>query len=161
MIPFVVDSFKYLTRLSFDVVVYTLLDLMSDTSKAKLKPDGVNIASWFQNLASFCGAFYKKYPDVELQALLQFVANQLKDGSSLDLIVLRQLVTNMSSVVVLEAMSDEQLLSIGGSRTLKDVAIESQQTKSRIKKTAPFLRSALMEGKLVAQLFILMAQMKK
>jgi THO complex subunit 2 len=161
MIPFVIDSFKYLTKLSFDTVVYTLLDLMSNTEKQKLKSDGVNIAGWFQNLSCFCGSFYRKYPHVELQALLQFVANQLKDGSSLDLIVLRQLVTNMSSVVVLEAMSEEQLLSIGGSRTLRDVVIESQQTKSRIKKTAPYLRSALIDGNLVSQLFILMAQMKK
>ena len=51
---------------------------MVETNRDKLKPDGTNIASWFASLAQFCGVYYRKYPQVELVGLLQYLVNQLK-----------------------------------------------------------------------------------
>ena len=62
-----------------------------------------------QSLSSFCGNLYKKYPSVELVGLLQYIANTLKSGQSLQLLLLRDLVTKMSGIDVLEDLSQEQL----------------------------------------------------
>ena len=54
----VVDSFRYLSQLAYDVLVFTMIDRLGRTEgrNAKLKDDGQSIAKWFDNLAKFCGA---------------------------------------------------------------------------------------------------------
>jgi THO complex subunit 2 len=73
----VVDSLKYLTSLSYDVLGCCLVESLSQADKKRFKHDGTSISLWLQSLASFCGAVFKKYP-IELGGLLQYVANQLK-----------------------------------------------------------------------------------
>lgn len=58
--------------------------------------DGVNTEEWFQWLASFTGLICRKYADIELAALLQYLANQLKCTESLDLLVLKEILTAMT-----------------------------------------------------------------
>ncbi|KAG8229794.1 hypothetical protein J437_LFUL005875, partial [Ladona fulva] len=73
----VVDSLKYLTSLSYDVLGYCLVEAMASADRACFKYDGTSISAWLQSLAKFCGAIFKKY-NIELTGLLQYVANQLK-----------------------------------------------------------------------------------
>ena len=73
----VVDSLKYLTSLSYDVLGCCLVERLAQADKDRFKHDGTSISPWLQSLSSFCGAVFKKY-NIELTGLLQFVANQLK-----------------------------------------------------------------------------------
>lgn len=73
----VVDSLKYLTSLSYDVLGYCLVESLASADRDRFKHDGTSISLWLQSLASFCGAIFKKY-NIELTGLLQYVANQLK-----------------------------------------------------------------------------------
>jgi hypothetical protein len=73
----VVDSLKYLTSLSYDVLGYCLIETLASADRDRFKHDGTSISLWLQSLASFCGAIFKKY-NIELTGLLQYVANQLK-----------------------------------------------------------------------------------
>ena len=75
----VVDSLKFLTNLSYDVLGYCLVETLANTSldKERFKYDGTSISMWLQSLSSFCGFAFKKY-NIELTGLLQYVANQLK-----------------------------------------------------------------------------------
>lgn len=73
----VVDSLKYLTSLSYDVLGYCLIESLASADRDRFKHDGTSISLWLQSLASFCGAIFKKY-NIELTGLLQYVANQLK-----------------------------------------------------------------------------------
>lgn len=73
----VVDSLKYLTNLSYDVLGFCLIESLANAEKKRVKHDSTSISTWLQSLSSFCGAVYKKYT-IELAGLLQFVANQLK-----------------------------------------------------------------------------------
>lgn len=73
----VVDSLKYLTNLSYDVLGYCLIECLANADKKRVKHDSTSISSWLQSLSCFCGAVYKKYV-IELSGLLQYVANQLK-----------------------------------------------------------------------------------
>ena len=86
----VVEMMKYLTPLSFDVLSFELLVHLSDPDKVRLKDDGLNVSLWMQSLSSFCGNLYKKYPNIELLGLLQYIANTLKSGNSLQLLLLRR-----------------------------------------------------------------------
>lgn len=73
----VVDSLKYLTNLSYDVLGFCLVESLAQADKKRVKHDSTSISSWLQSLSSFCGAIFKKY-NIELTGLLQYVANQLK-----------------------------------------------------------------------------------
>lgn len=73
----VVDSLKYLTSLSYDVLGFCLVETLSNADKKRVKHDSTSISHWLQSLSSFCGAIFKKY-NIELSGLLQYVANQLK-----------------------------------------------------------------------------------
>lgn len=72
-----VDSLKYLTSLSYDVLGYCLIESLEQVDRNPMQNDGTSISLWLQSLANFCGAIYKKY-NIELSGLLQYVANQLK-----------------------------------------------------------------------------------
>lgn len=69
----VVESLKYLTSLSLDVLGYCLLEALC----AGRAGGGAAHPAWLQALAAFAGAAFKKH-NIELTALLQFVANRLK-----------------------------------------------------------------------------------
>lgn len=73
----VVDSLKYLTSLSYDVLGYCLVECLANADKKRVKLDTTSISSWLQSLSSFCGAVFKKYI-IDLTGLLQYVANDLK-----------------------------------------------------------------------------------
>ena len=49
-----------------------------------------------QALAVFTGALCRKYPEMEITAICQYLANQLKQGESFDLLVLKELVSAMT-----------------------------------------------------------------
>lgn len=73
----VVDSLKYLTSLSYDVLGYCLIEALAQADKNRFKHDDTSISMWLQSSANFCGSIYKKN-NIELSGLLQYVANQLK-----------------------------------------------------------------------------------
>ena len=124
MIVPIVDMLKYASPMSYDVLSYVVLAQLATPSKDRLKQDGLNVSLWMQSLSSFCGNLYKKYPSIELVGLLQYIANTLKSGQSLQLLLLRDLVTKMSGIEVLEDISHEQLLAQAGGETLRNVVTD-------------------------------------
>lgn len=144
----VVDSLKYLTNISYDVLGYCLVEALAGADRDRFKHDGTSISLWLQSLASFCGAIFKKY-NIELTGLLQYVANQLKaqkryDVSSLaevkycntncsanilvytfclfslDLLILKEIVQKMAGIEAAEEMTSDQLDAMAGGDLLKN-----------------------------------------
>jgi THO complex subunit 2 len=74
----IVDSLKFMTPLSYDILSYCIIMQISDPDKEKMKHDSTNISSWLQSVASFCALVFKKY-QIELTAIIQYVINQLKN----------------------------------------------------------------------------------
>ena len=64
----VVDSLKYLTNLSFDVLGYSIIEALNNPEKDRTKHDGTSISLWLQSLSNFCGAIFKKY-NIELTGM--------------------------------------------------------------------------------------------
>ena len=88
MIQVVVESLKYSSTLSLDMLVNTLIVCMS-SSKSKIKSDGQHVELWFSSFCSFAGALFKRFKLIDLSATLQYVLNTVKDGQILDLLILK------------------------------------------------------------------------
>ncbi|XP_063849502.1 THO complex subunit 2-like isoform X3 [Scylla paramamosain] len=153
----VVDSFKYLTSLSYDVLGYCIVEILSE-NKDRIANDAMAISSWLQALSSFCGAVYKKYP-IDLGGILQFVANQLKAEKSIDLLILREIVQKMGGTDTLEDLTPDQLDAMCGGELLRREAGQYQQERNT-KRSSVRLKEALLEHDLAIPLLLLTAQQR-
>lgn len=164
----VVDALRFFSPLGFDVLTFTIIMRFVTGGREKIKEDGVSIADWFQNLASFTGQLCKKYSGLDLTALCQYVANQLKDGETVDLLVLKELISKMALIDTLEDLSDSQIESLAGGETLRLEALLSQLHRASpkpVQKCVRRLRAALFgqggrNQQLAVPLLILIAQQK-
>ncbi|XP_055678901.1 THO complex subunit 2 isoform X3 [Lutzomyia longipalpis] len=154
----VVDSLKYLTSLSYDVLGYCLVEALAQADRDRFKHDGTSLSMWLQSLASFCGAIYKKY-NIELSGLLQYVANQLKAHKSLDLLILKEVVQKMAGIEAAEEMTNDQLSAMCGGEQLRGEAGYFSQVRNT-KKSSQRLKDALASNDLSVALCLLMAQQK-
>ncbi|KAM3363868.1 THO complex subunit 2-like [Capsicum galapagoense] len=163
MITPVVDAFKYLTQLEYDILEYVVIERLAQSGREKLKDDGLNLSDWLQSLASFWGHLCKKYPSMELRGLFQYLVNQLKKGNGIELVFMQELIQQMANVHYTENMTEEQLDAMSGSDTLRYQATSfgiTRNNKALIKSTNR-LRDALLpkdEPKLAIPLLLLIAQ---
>ncbi|KAL5722007.1 THO complex subunit 2 [Ranunculus cassubicifolius] len=163
MITPVVDAFKYLTQLEYDVLEYVVIERLVHESRDKLKDDGLNLSDWLQSLASFWGHLCKKYPSMELRGLFQYLVNQLKKGEGIELVLLQELIQQMANVQYTENMTEEQLDAMAGSETLRYQATSYGMTRNNkaLVKSTNRLRDSLLpkdETKLAIPLLLLIAQ---
>lgn len=163
MITPVVDAFKYLTQLEYDVLEYVVIERLAQGGRDKLKEDGLNLSDWLQSLASFWGHLCKKYPSMELRGLFQYLVNQLKKGQGIELVLLQELIQQMANVQYTENLTEEQLDAMAGGETLRYQATSfgvTRNNKALIKSTNR-LRDSLLskdEPKLAVPLLLLIAQ---
>ncbi|KAJ4960752.1 hypothetical protein NE237_020662 [Protea cynaroides] len=163
MITPVVDAFKYLTQLEYDVLEYVVIERLAQGGRDKLKDDGLNVSDWLQSLASFWGHLCKKYPSMELRGLFQYLVNQLKKGQGIELVLLQELIQQMANVQYTENMTEEQLDAMAGSETLRYQATSFGITRNNkaLVKSINRLKEALLpkeEPKLAIPLLLLIAQ---
>ncbi len=107
---------------------------MAAPEKQQLKASDASLSPWLQSLATFVGTAFKKY-NMELTGVLQYVANQLKNDKrynywreywsififffSIDLLVLREVVQNMSGIESTSTLTQEQLEALAGGDLLR------------------------------------------
>lgn len=154
----VVDSLKYVTSLSYDVLGYCLIEALAQADRNRFKHDGTSLSVWLQGSANFCGSIYKKY-NIELSGLLQYVANQLKAHKSLDLLILKEVCQKMTGVEASEEMTMEQIEAMSGGELLRNEAGYFGQVRNT-KKSSQRLKDALANNDLAVTLCLLMAQQK-
>ncbi|EEE55887.1 hypothetical protein OsJ_04544 [Oryza sativa Japonica Group] len=164
MITPVVDAFKYLTQLEFDILQYIVIERLAQGGREKLKDDGLNLSDWLQCLASFWGHLCKKHHSVELRSLFQYLVNQLKKDTGIELVVLEELIQQMANVQYTENMTEEQVDAMAGSETLRLQASSlfgSTRNSKVLTKSTNKLRDSLLpkeEPKLAIPLLLLIAQ---
>ena len=122
MIPPVVEALKYLSPLGFDCATGVLLDLLT-LPRAKLKEDGQNVSLWLSSLASVAGQLVKRYPGIEVHALLRYLTAQLADSQTVDLLVLKEVLARTTGFDCLQDLSDAQLDAAAGSSALAAEAV--------------------------------------
>ncbi|KAK7097709.1 THO complex subunit 2-like isoform X2 [Littorina saxatilis] len=154
----IVDSLKYLTPMSYDILAYCIIEAVANPEKERMKTDDTNISMWLQSLANFAGAICRKYT-IELTGIMQYVANQLKAGKSLDLLLLREVVQKMAGIEVSEEITDDQLNALSGGELLRQEGGNFQQVRN-MKKSSTRLKDTLLERDLGLSLCLLMSQQR-
>ena len=129
MIIPVVESLKYQSKLNMDVVCWTLLQQLS-SNKSKIKSDDINESHWYQSLCTFTGALFKRYPELQLQSFVQYCIHQLIQEQAVDVLLLKEILSQMSGIDQYEESSDHIIDSRAGGRLLLN---ETIHTKSIIK----------------------------
>jgi len=114
-----VDSLKYMSYLSFDTLVYLMLTAFFGKNE-KMKEDGLNPCSWFAALSKFCGYASFKYLAIDIQALLVYVLNAVRDYQTAELLILKELLIAMAGNQLLENLSKEQIESLSGGKELQN-----------------------------------------
>lgn len=98
---------------------------------------------------------------MDVATVSTYVTCQLKVSNIYDLVVLRDLVTQMAGIFVRENLSDHQLRCYAGGETLKEQAMTLLREPGMLvglKKSSTRLLKALMENNLADLLVILIAQ---
>ena len=157
----VVDAAKFCTSLGYDVLEFVILTSLANPFKNRVKEDGTSIAIWLTGLSAFCAKLFRRYTHMDVSTTTTYVACQLKSSNIYDLIVLRDLITQMAGVLVRENLSDHQLRCYAGGETLKEQGmslLRESGTLTGWKKSGGRLLAALLDTRLAGVLFILIAQ---
>lgn len=86
----------------------SLIESLALPSKQGLKTSDGTLSTWLVALATFAGAVYRRY-SVEYEGILQYVTNQMKDGKSVDLMILREVVTSTVGFEPISSLTADQL----------------------------------------------------
>ncbi|WFD07414.1 THO2 plays a role in transcriptional elongation [Malassezia vespertilionis] len=170
----VVDAAKYLTAVEYDILTFSLLEALSNPDKERTKSDGTNLSLWLKSLASFAGAFYKKYASVNCTPLLQYLANRLVKEDTQDLVVLEELIQKMAGIEPIGELSELQIAALTGGFLLQQEAaltfipkgVSAAPTsvllaRSAYKKGGAQLLRTLAASHLVLPILILIAQRRQ
>lgn len=160
LIPSVVEAFKFLTPLSYDVLMWSVLSGIASSERDRLKEDGVNVADWLQNSARFIASLIRRhYSFVDAGPLLRFIYAQLCDDNGLDVILLQELLTLVAGIEKPENDSEAALEAKFGGPVLQAFIEESAQVSTKPHRRAfSKLKAALEAEGLARPLLIALAQ---
>ena len=167
LILMMVETFKFMSVLSLDVVGYCLLVSIGGEGEArnKLQDDGVNAAQWLSSLETFTGAFYRRFASVELGGLLSYFTRRLHQGHTLELGVLQSLlkmtggygfVDSESTAILSEVQLEGRCGSLALRRETSDFGIVEKVNISSSRK----LRASLQSNSSGIIFVILIAQLR-
>ncbi|MCP9258754.1 THO complex subunit 2-like [Dirofilaria immitis] len=148
----VVESIRFLSDLEFDVLSFCIIEHLAAPDKQQLKASDGSLSPWLQSLATFVGNVFLKY-NIELTGVLQYVANQLKNNKSFDLLVLREIIQNMSGIESTTGLTADQLEALAGGDTLRQEA-GSFSTVRTNRRAILRLRDALFKEHLIRQCIV-------
>ncbi|KAL7537755.1 hypothetical protein ACHAWF_005888, partial [Thalassiosira exigua] len=126
---------------------------------------GLNTEQWLASLEAFAGAFYKKFPDVELRGVLVYLAQRFREGRASELGVLRSLIKTVGGYGYADcdstaALSDPQLDGRCGSRHLRRETSSFGVVDDINRRASRKLRAVLQGGDLGAAVLVLLARMR-
>lgn len=171
LIPYMVDTLKFSTELSKDVMAYSLVSQLKKGSSgdAKLKKGDTHFSQWFSALTKFIATYYCRYPTTELKGLLNYLLQRLSIGDSLDLLVLKELLGIMGSSETLLEVSAAQLEGLSGGRSLRAevmgvaggvVGSKGLISANACKKATLILREELIGSQTAIPLLLMIAQVR-
>lgn len=156
----VVECGKYFTDLGYDVLVWSLLSSLGGKDRNRNDAEFALLPSrWLLALSRFSGKVFKRYSIMNLIPLIQYVNDQLHRGNSTDLVILKELISQMSGIVPDTDFNDSQLVAMTGSELLRrQTLINLQDKRYESLKTAKRLMRGLTDTKLGGQLLLSIAQ---
>lgn len=159
MIPGLVESVRYFSLLSFDVLTWCLINALSGQGRNRMQADGMLTSSWLQALSLFVASLFTRYPIINPSPILQYIAYELRNGDSTDLQLIDSVLAEMAGIKSEMNFNETQVLGMTGGELLQSQIVQQLSDQRHTKKTsAKRLMKALSEPGLVGQILISIAQ---
>lgn len=157
-----VECAKYFTDLSYDVLIWSLLNSLGKSRSRTQAEHALTTSKWLQALSRFSGKVFRRYQVLSPTPVLQYVNDQLFRGNSTDLIILKEFISSMGGIVDSVDFTDYQVLSMAGGAWLRRYTLIRAQDRrfDNIKSSKRFMQ-ALVDSKLAAQLLLNLAQYRQ
>ncbi|KAF4122980.1 THO complex subunit 2 [Geosmithia morbida] len=157
-----VECAKYFTNLSYDVLVWSLLNSLGKSRSRTQADHALTTSKWLQALSRFVGKVYRRYSVLTPVPVLNYVNEQLLRGNSTDLIILREFITSMGGIVDSGDFTDQQVLAMTGGEYLRRQTLIRGQDKrfENIRSSQRLIRS-LADTELAAQILLNLAQYRQ
>ncbi|KAK1995777.1 THO complex subunit 2 [Colletotrichum falcatum] len=157
-----VECAKYFTDLAYDVLIWSLMSSLGGKRSRTQESSILLTSKWLQALSKFAGKVFKRYSILDPTPILKYVNDQLFQGNSTDLIILKELVASMGGVVQVLDFTDDQILAMSGGEVLRRQTLLSLQDKRfESTRSAKRLMQSLVDSKLAGRLLINVAQYRQ
>ncbi|EJP69123.1 THO complex subunit 2 [Beauveria bassiana ARSEF 2860] len=157
-----VECAKYFTDLSYDVLVWSLMNSLGKSRSRTQADHALTTSKWLQALSKFTGRVFRRYSLLNAIPVLLYVNDQLFHGNSTDLIILKELMSSMGGIVDLIDFTDYQILSMAGFPSLrKHTLMRGGDKRYDNIKSSKRLIEALTESGLAARLLVNLAQYRQ
>lgn len=159
----VVECGKQFTPLGYDVLVWSLMSSLGAKGRNRNNAEYALLPSpWLMALSRFSGKVYKRYSNLNLVPILRYINDQIYRGNSTDLVILKELIAQMSGIVPDLDFTDAQLVAMTGGELLKkQTLINLQDKRFESTRTSNRLMQALTDSKLAGELLISIAQYRQ
>jgi THO complex subunit 2 len=159
----VVECAKYFSDLGYDVLVWSLMNALGGHKRSRNNAEFALLPSrWLLALSKFTGEVFKRYRIMDLAPIIQYVNDQLYRGNSTDLVILKELISEMAGIVPDTDFGDKELLAMSGGPVLrKQTLIGLKDKRFESIKTGDRLMRALVETNLAGELLISIAQYRQ
>lgn len=157
-----VECAKYFTDLSYDVLVWSLLNSLGKSRSRTQADHALTTSKWLQALSRFVGKVFRRYSVLTPVPVLYYVNEQLVSGNSTDLIILKEFISSMGGIVDSSDFTDQQILSMAGGECLRrQTLIRGQDKRFENIRSSQRLIKALTDTDLAAQLLLNLAQYRQ
>ena len=156
----VVECAKYFTDLGYDVLVWSLMTSLGGKDRNRTNAEFPLLPSrWLLALSRFSGRVFKRYSIMNISPIIQYVNDQLYQGTPTDLVILKELIAQMAGIVPDTDFTDAQLTALTGGDVLRrQTLINLQDKRYESAKTAKRLMKALTDTELAGALLLAVAQ---
>lgn len=159
LIDVVVECVRYFSMLGYDVLVWSLMNALGGGNRNRVQADGMLTSAWLRALSNFAGSIFKRYSAIDVSPILQYVANELRNGNSTDLEVLEQIITGMAGIRSDITLNEVQVLAMAGGPIMQvQTLIALHDERHKTEKSSRRLIKALTDPGLAGQLLIAIAQ---
>ena len=159
LVETVVECARYFTYLGYDVLSWSLMNALGGRGRTRVQADGMLTSRWLAALSLFAGKVFKRYSVMSATPILQYVAEQLRQGNSTDLIVLREITHSMAGIVSDTDFNESQVQSMAGGDLLQtQTKLQILDRRHESKTTARRLIKSLTDPGLAGQILVSIAQ---
>lgn len=159
IIDVVVECARYFTYLAYDVLTWSLMSALGGQGRNRVQADGMLTSKWLAALSLFAGKVFKRYSVMTPTPIVQYVAEQLRQANSTDLIVLEEIVKSMAGIVSDSSFNEAQVLAMAGGDLLQaQTMLQLLDKRHESKNTAKRLMKSLTDSKLAGQVLVSIAQ---
>ena len=159
IIDVVVECARYFTYLAYDVLTWSLMSALGGQGRNRVQADGMLTSKWLAALSLFAGKVFKRYSVMTPTPIVQYVAEQLRQANSTDLIVLEEIIKSMAGIVSDSSFNEGQVLAMAGGDLLQaQTMLQLLDKRHESKNTAKRLMKSLTDSKLAGQVLVSIAQ---